>query len=352
MNPFNTIEDFVVDESFQEFVSKTSESSVLFWEDWIKKNPERKEDVEKAMELVQLLLNAKKKEVDVEKDKVFNEIWNKISGFSVPGRNRISNIPVWLRIAASVVILIGTALIGMQIGKVYRTGELTFQEIIVPVGEKSQIILADGSHVWINSGSRLKYPNQFGAESRNVYLTGEAFFEVSQNNGKPFIVNTKNSVVKVLGTSFNVKSYPEDSKTQTTVLKGLVSVRNLKSQQTYLVRPSQMLVIRDNTPKNYLKEDTTVWSVEIRRKVNVENVTCWKDQLLVFADEPFEDMALKMERWFNTEIIIKDSTLRHERYNGKFVHNENVFQVLEIIKLTTPINYKIINNKIVIDRKK
>lgn len=351
MDQFNTIEDFVIDESFQEFISGTSGSSVLFWEEWIKMHPEKREDFEKAVKLVQLLLQAKKQETDVEKGEVFKQIWTKISSSSNTVKKPMLNVPVWLKVAAMVILLFGAALAGMKLSNRNMNETLAYQEIIVPIGEKSQVILADGSHVWINSGSRLRYPNKFGSKSRNVYLTGEAFFEVTHNKDLPFFVNTKNSVVKVLGTSFNVKSYPEDTKTQTTVLKGLVSVRNHNSPKAYLVRPSQMLVIRNNKSQQQPLADTSLLSVELIKKVNVENVTCWKDQLLVFADEPFEDMVLKMERWFNVEIVIEDSSLRQERYNGKFVHNENVFQVLEIIKLTTPINYTIMKNKIIIDRK-
>jgi ferric-dicitrate binding protein FerR (iron transport regulator) len=86
-------------------------------------------------------------------------------------------------------------------------------------------------------------------------------------------------------------------------------------------------------------------------KIDPEVITCWKDQQLVFTDETFEDMLVKMERWYNIKIQLNDSSLKNERYNGKFVHNETIYQVLEAIKLTTPINYRVINNNIIITRK-
>ena len=86
-------------------------------------------------------------------------------------------------------------------------------------------------------------------------------------------------------------------------------------------------------------------------KINPEVVTCWKDQQLIFTDETLEDMVVKMERWYNINIQINDSTLKTERYNGKFVHNETIYQVLEAIKLTTPINYRVTDNNIIITRK-
>ncbi|NJK97363.1 MAG: DUF4974 domain-containing protein [Bacteroidales bacterium] len=114
-----------------------------------------------------------------------------------------------------------------------------------------------------------------------------------------------------------------------------------------------MLVINEEKMDDHLDPiRITNSKVELIEKVNVEAVSSWKDHLLIFADEPLNEMALKMERWFNIKVEIRDSSLKQERYNGKFVHNENIYQVLDIIKLTTPIKYKVIDNTtIIIERK-
>jgi ferric-dicitrate binding protein FerR (iron transport regulator) len=227
---------------------------------------------------------------------------------------------------------------------------LTFNEVIVPIGEKSQIVLSDGTHVWINSGSKFKYPVSFGKKSRQVFLSGEAFFDVTKKEEQTFVVTTHDASVKVLGTAFNVKSYPEDAKTQTTVVRGLVSVQRLNETEEVLIRPNQMAVIRNSEPEEKAVAESPR-KLHVLNNVNTEAITCWKNQLLVFADEPLEDMAMKMERWFNVKIVIEDSTLRKERYNGKFVHNETIYEVLEAIKQTTSIRYTLENEKIFIVRK-
>ncbi|HEY4786868.1 MAG TPA: FecR domain-containing protein, partial [Bacteroidales bacterium] len=180
---------------------------------------------------------------------------------------------------------------------------------------------------------------------------------------KPFVVNTNDVKIRVLGTAFNVKGYASDRTVETTVVRGLVRVESVKDHSSaifvnpnekavYLKKGSQ-LEIQGNTVAKIIEKNTEkpVQQPILVVKTNPEPVTCWKDQLLVFSDETFEDMVVKMERWYNIKINLKDSTLRMERFNGKFVHNETVYQVLEAIKLTTPISYKLVNNEINITRK-
>jgi ferric-dicitrate binding protein FerR (iron transport regulator) len=351
---YRSIEDFVIDESFHEYVVSSSVKSVEFWENWILKHPERAEDLEKAKDLVLLLTNTNQSKVHADKKETFEQIWNKIIFSSELTKTKQVRLSNWIKVAALILLVVGVSIIWQRMANESEGDNLvTYQEIIVPIGEKAQLILPDGSHVWINSGSRFKYPTRFGADTREVLLTGEAFFDVTHNEKLPFIVKTKNSIVKVLGTAFNVRSYPDDRKTQTSVLRGLVSVLNTKSNETFIVKPKQMLVINEEKMDDHLEPvRNTNSKVELIEKVNIEAVSSWKDQLLIFADEPFNDMASKMERWFNIKIEIQDSSLKQERYNGKFVHNENIYQVLEIIKLTTPIKYRVIDNtKIIIERK-
>jgi ferric-dicitrate binding protein FerR (iron transport regulator) len=124
----------------------------------------------------------------------------------------------------------------------------------------------------------------------------------------------------------------------------------IKGIDPVLIKPNQMAILKYSGPAETgnLKP---IESLNIENKVNTVVITSWKDQMLVFADEPFEDIAVKMERWFNMKIRIDDNLLKHERYTGKFVHNETVYEVLEAIKLTTPIVYTVKNEEIIIKRK-
>ena len=190
----------------------------------------------------------------------------------------------------------------------------------------------------------------FGNETRDVSLVGEAYFDVTRGRST-FTVNTHDAKIEVIGTAFNVKSYPEDQKTQTTVVRGKVRVESkLTENKSVLIRPDQMAVIKDMAEPELQKK--SAGNIDVLNKVNTTAITSWKDQLLVFADETFEDITIKMERWFNMKIRIEDKELKSDRYTGKFVNNETVYQVLEAIQITTPIEYKVKNDEIIITRKK
>lgn len=346
---YQKFEDFIFDESFYEYVAGSNESSMLYWDKWIKNHPEKAEDFQKATHIIRTLTHTRKIEVGVDKHESLQEMLSHIDEFELRSSSlRRFILPLWVRVAAMLVLSVGLAWVWNKTYTRFKAKEtIVYNEIIVPIGEKSQVILSDGSHVWINSGSRFKYPVHFGEQSRDVFLTGEAFFDVTKQNKQLFVVNTQDSKVEVLGTAFNVKAYPEDAKTQTTVARGLVSVKSLLSnEKAVLVRPNQMAEIKKIPTSDRKLYGSSVEELKIKNCKNVEAVTCWKDQLLVFNNEPLGDMALKMERWFNVKISIEDAGLKQERFNGKFVHNETVYQVLEAIRHTTPIRYTAVDNEI------
>lgn len=353
---YKNLEDFILDETFREFVADTNPSAKAFWKRWADLHPDKKEAFTKATEVMKILLSGRKKNVPLNKSNEWAKLLSKIESTENFKKSNVLNVmqSVWFRIAAVIILSFGLSVLWNWVSTIGKVKfESTFCEVIVPIGEKSQIILPDGTHVWINSGSSFKYPTFFGEKSREVFLQGEAYFDVTKQNGKTFVVNTSDVKVRVLGTAFNVKCYPGDSKTSTTVVRGLVQVETLIGKKGItLVKPSEMAVIMRNTSMSAinLKVDQNIKPILINH-INTEAVTSWKDHFLIFSDEPLADMAVKMERWFNVKIFIADEKLRAERYNGKFVRNETIYQVLEAIKLTTPITYKLNNNEIIITHK-
>jgi transmembrane sensor len=300
-----------------------------------------------------ILLSGRKKEIPVDKNESLDRLMKEINKLPKEGGSKINFSSFWLRAASVIILAIAFAWIWQMISvnRKIPVQKIVYNEIIVPVGEKAQAILSDGTHVWINSGSRLKYPVAFGQSSRDVSLQGEAYFDVKKRARSTFTVNTSDVRIVVLGTAFNVKAYPEDMKTQTTVVRGVVRVESReKGIDPVMIRPNQMAILKSSGPSEANKM-TPIRSLKIENQVNTVVITSWKDQMLVFADETFEDIAIKMERWFNMKIRIEDSHLKQERYTGKFVHNETVYEVLEAIKLTTPIVYTVKNEEIVIKSK-
>jgi ferric-dicitrate binding protein FerR (iron transport regulator) len=347
---FNDLGELILSESFREFVEGTNPESIRIWNEWIDVHPERKEELTTAVNVLRTLINSRKSEIIADKNESLSKMMKLIEEESPKSAKTISfTNSIWFKIAAVSLLVIGlSSLWNLLRNHNIQVRELAYNEIIVPLGEKAQIILSDGSHVWINSASKLRYPVMFGETSRDVMLEGEAFFDVVKKHGNPFVVNTRDVKVNVLGTAFNVKCYPGDEKTQTIVVRGEVKVEDIHGdQKAIIIKPNEMATLQNKI----IPEQTTSHLNSITvRKVDPESLVSWKDQMLVFSGESFEDLAIKMERWFNVRIKIDDMELKTERYSGKFVHNETVYQVLEAIKITTPIIYKVERDTIIISK--
>jgi ferric-dicitrate binding protein FerR (iron transport regulator) len=202
-------------------------------------------------------------------------------------------------------------------------------------GMVAEFSLPDGTKVWLNSGSELQFPVQFQSGLREVNLKGEAFFEVVKNVKQPFRVNTRELNIDVLGTSFNVISYEDEIQTEVILIEGKVV---LSSGEGKVIKefgglePGQRAI--------YTEESQTV-NIE---EVNTEKYIAWLDGNLVFQDDSMEDVVKRLDRWFNIEIVIEDSEINEYIYKATF-RNENLKQVLDLLKLSAPIDYRIVESK-------
>lgn len=235
----------------------------------------------------------------------------------------------------------------------------SINEISTRLGSKTRIQLPDGSIVWLNAGSKLIYDKSFGTEERRVNLTGEGFFDVVKDPTRPFIVHTDNIEVRVLGTLFNVKAYPEDKSSETSLIRGSLEV-SIKSRprDKIILSSNEKLVVENKTTvekdSQFVENELPVMSLnQLKHNPldNSVNETQWIDNKLVFDNEPFSDIAVKMERWFGVEIEISDSSLAAKRMTGKF-EKENIEQALEGLAYasTTAFMFERKGNKIIIHR--
>lgn len=219
--------------------------------------------------------------------------------------------------------------------------QLVFHKIIVPAGRKYKVKLSDGTLVYLNAASTLKYPKQFSTHgSRNVYLDGEAYFEVSHDSIHPFVVNTDPLTIKVLGTKFNHSSYPEDSVVKTTLTEGKVAIWKTKdSIGTYILKPMEAIIYNRN--QNSLSKKTT----------NVNLDLAWIDNRLIFKAEPFSEISKRIERCYGVKITNQFDELKKVRFNGEFnVDQESIIEVLNTFQLSTPFTYHITDNEITITK--
>jgi transmembrane sensor len=239
--------------------------------------------------------------------------------------------------------------------------EKSHSEISTRNGSKTNLVLPDGSQVWLNAGSKLSYDKNFGNNLREVVLTGEAFFDVVHNAEKPFIIHTANMDIKVLGTRFNVRSYPTDKTSEASLVRGSIEVSiHDRPDQKIILKPNEKIVISNEealTQTSLSNANTRPHSsspiIEIRSLTHLPQSgiiaeTSWVENRLVFQDESFKDLAKEMERWYGVTILFDESQRDTLRFTGSF-ENETIQQALDALKLTktaADFRYEIHGNKI------
>lgn len=200
-------------------------------------------------------------------------------------------------------------------------------------GMVAQFALADGTKVWLNSGSELKYPKHFAGDRRDVVLKGEAFFEVAKNINQPFHVNAGELKIEVVGTSFNVVSFDNDTQSEIVLVTGKVALSSGDGQlkkEYGLMHPGERVI--------YEKAEQKIFAQDVQ----VGKYISWREGNLIFDDDVMEDVVKRLSRWFNVEIIINDPEIKNYIYKATF-RNENLIQVLNLLKLSAPIDYRITN---------
>ncbi|MBN2213455.1 MAG: FecR family protein [Bacteroidales bacterium] len=275
-----------------------------------------------------------------------------------------------LRIAAILLIIYS---IGGTAFYIIRNKKTEYNLLSTKRGEKTSLVLSDGTKIWLNSETTLKYPTDITKRKVNIYLEGEAYFNVAKNQGRKLIVNASNIKITVLGTSFNVKSYANERTVETTLEKGTVLItpevkKDLKSR-VFILKPNQRATYIKKTNNIYISDLPSVKNEETEYAIKTGNdlkgiqdnktelilsdlentklYTSWKDGQLVFKSEKFEDLACRMERWYNVHIEIKSQELKNSKYTGRF-EKETVEQALKALSLSLPFKYSIDLNKVTI----
>ncbi|NLR78822.1 FecR family protein [Chitinophaga eiseniae] len=266
---------------------------------------------------------------------------------------QVSKWKNYLRIAASYTLpfLIGGGLVYAWSVSRKNDNNNAIVTVISPKGATTKIELSDGTEVWLNAGSKLQYAPSYNLRSREVKLEGEAFFKVHTNAQKPFTVKASDLRILALGTSFNVKAYPEDKMVVTTLVDGEVKIdgSNTKMPFGIMMKPHQHVVynktISTNKGEQQKKinnpgDSTTATPIESLDVKDTEIYTAWKDGNWMVAAQTLDELVITMERRFNVKVVFKDQELKDYRFSGTF-RQETLEQVLNILKLTAPLKYSI-----------
>lgn len=212
--------------------------------------------------------------------------------------------------------------------------------INVPVGGEYRLTLSDGTKVYLNSMTSLKYPVQFGPGKREVELVGEAYFEVVKNAAKPFVVNTNEMKVEVLGTSFNVNAYEDSKNTVTTLVDGRVKLsHSLNLAEEQILNPNEQGVMDNLSGKIVLSN------------VDVSNYISWKDGQLVFYDMPLEEIMTQLTRWYSAKVFYMNPEVKSMRFSGSLDKYDEIEKFIDIIEATQNVNVRINNNTILFAKK-
>lgn len=256
-----------------------------------------------------------------------------------PKKNRL-----WLRsiaAAAIVLIVLSASFYFFRINNPGNTDYTRLSELKTKNGSIAKIRLADGTLVTLNALSTLSYPKNFNGKTREVFLSGEAFFDVAKDHSHPFIVHTNQSDIQVLGTAFDIKSYKNDPQFEATLFRGSIQA-TLKDNPAIkvILKPTDKLLIQHTsyslTKETYFDDSNTL---------NIE--TAWMNNKLVFKNEPFEQLANSLERKYGNNIIFKNDVLKSIKFTGEF-EKEDINQILLSLQIVTRFNYKISGNNIYI----
>lgn len=254
-----------------------------------------------------------------------------------------------------------------------QTAETQTQAIETPLGAKSHICLPDGSTVWLNSGSRLTYNSTFGDTDRRLSLDGEGYFEVARDEEHPFLICTeRGSIVRVLGTKFNLKAYSEDRESKVTLVEGSLAVyADAQKPEHTVIRPNEQIVIDQQThvwrTQQVEASNYTAWTKLKKEDVNpdearqaasdpalpqLEIPTSTMRNALLFDEEPLSQIIRDLGRAFNIRIKIdeKDSSLGEEKYYGDFRNGEDIYEIMNVITSGGHLGYRIESNTIIIYR--
>ena len=244
---------------------------------------------------------------------------------------RTMMISGWLKIAALIIMAMVTGFYIHSIVGAETNRQAVLNEIIVQKGEKAQVILSDGTHVYLNSGSHFRYPATFSKKKRMVTLTGEAFFEVAKDKINPFIIGTPNFSVRVTGTSFNLMTYPDDAENSLTLHTGKVFIN--QGKQEYAIKPGEKYILE------------TATGMAVIKAADLQKSILWKDGIIVIDSLDLGKIAKILERRFNVQITIRNENYKKIRYAGQFKPRETLEEILELIKKSSPVKFTYEINK-------
>lgn len=304
-------------------VGKASEEEIMMLESWVGESATNK----KYFNQFKYVWDSSV-ELPISTDKALSKVLAQIN----IGQGRINFWQILQRVAAILFIPLLVSILWMYNGKYFKpsNSDITYNKVVAAFGSFSMLELPDGSKVWLNSGSSLRYPDKFNGDNRIVYLTGEAYFEVHSDETIPFLVNTEYFTVKATGTRFSVRAEKNFRTPSVTLVEGKVSVRKLNS-----VKNDGLITFLQ--PNQHLTYDTLTSHISIQTEDTYKHVA-WKDGKLVFRNDNISEVARRISLQYNVDIEIRGNEIKQYRYRATF-ENEPLGELLRLLKISSQIDY-------------
>ena len=317
---------------------------------WFSSDNNSQENNQYQWELVQLKIQ-EREVINLKKDTILTDSRHLINRF--------------IRIAAVIIMLIGISGFFFFMNGSKNNSNFAQNILEVPYGSMSILTLPDGTKLWVNSGSKLTYNSDYGKKNRDIYLTGEAYFDVAKNRKLPFVVHALNVKIKAIGTSFNVKAYPDEKKVETTLIQGLVEIEKSGSKSIILLNPSQKIIIPEVekpepivqknqkvqlSKKMNVSMEATDTAIILDKEIDTEKEISWKNGKLIFDREPLSSLTVKLERRYDVDFYFETEKLKEYKYSGIFM-DLSLEQILEAMKYSSPIDFVIKDKKVFLKEK-
>ncbi len=328
--------DFINEDTFIEFALKKGNIKDSIWNGWPEKYPDNKEDYYKALQIIQILGLGFRREPDYNISNELRKLLAKIKLYENRNNNTIFIRKLhknWYKIAATIALMIMLSLGLYYVSQSKNTRYFTTFE-----GQKKEIVLDDGTKIWLNSFSKLEIPGNFRKDKREILLQGEAYFEVAVKETQPFIVLSKNSIVKVIGTSFNINSNTSDSSVVVTVSSGKVEFYDKKNKVNKITLEKYsagILALNETTPIKMLNKNL--------------NFLAWKTGVLIFENNSLTEVISDLEKYYKKEIVFKDIIPDDYSLSVRFV-NLSLEEVMNIVAGTFDFSFIIKNDTVYLYR--
>lgn len=349
-----TTEELVINDSFINYCLGRNADDVHFWEEMMLTRPEMVPRMQEAAEIVlglHVMLRNEVKDGD---------------GFESLFREK--KTPLYRRLLPYAAVLIAVAALAWffrhmagdqnsgnsnSLAGGYAVSADSAALYITRLGERKFFVLPDSTRIYLGAGSRLQLCEGFAVTNREVHLSGEALFDVPADHSRPFIVHSKGYDVNVLGTLFNVKAYPEEAYSETSLLRGKVEIALPGKKHRLPLAPNQKMIISKAGSVHLQHGDTaeriSLQPLSYSAKDSAVIETVWAMGRLEIVNESFGDIRRKLERWYNVKIDIKDKAVENYTFTATFTH-ENIGEILKILQHSYYFNYQIAGNTIIISR--